>query len=220
MSAGKAAVCGLSNGIADRAELSAFNLRLNPPRRASYHRLFDSRDASFTVRFTFLFACDPQLRLISKMPLPHDLCSALKNGFRARHRRIALPHTTQNLGILSILLREGFITSITRGTTRAPDPAAWLEASEPQKRIWADLKYRDDRPVLRDMQLISKPSKRIVMEPGEIQRLCSGRRAKFVKPLGMGEVAIVRTREKDHEWLEAREALKLNMGGEVVCRVS
>ena len=154
------------------------------------------------------------------MPLPHDLCSALKNGFRARHRRIALPHTTQNLGILSILLREGFITSVTRGTTRSPDPIEWQGVTEPQRRIWADLKYRDDRPVLRDMQLISKPSKRIVMGADEIRALCSGRRAKFVKPLGMGEIAIVRTNEKDNEWLEARDAVRLNLGGEVVCRAS
>jgi len=39
-----------------------------------------------------------------------------------------------------------------------------------------------------------------------------------VKPLGMGEVAIVRTKDKEHEWLEAREALTLKIPGEAVCR--
>jgi ribosomal protein S8 len=152
------------------------------------------------------------------MPLPHDLCARLQNGFRARHRRIAVPHTVQNLAILSILLREGFITSVTRGTTSEPSPSAWHTAPEPQKRIWAELKYRDDRPVLSDMELISKPSKKIFMDVDEIKRLCSGRRAKFVKPLGMGEIAVVRTGTKENEWIEAREALRLNLGGEVVCR--
>jgi len=153
------------------------------------------------------------------MPLPHDLCSRLQNGFRARLRRIAVPHTVQNLAILTILLREGFITNITRGTSSAPDPSEWHTATEPHRRIWADLKYRDDRPVLSQMDLISKPSKKIFMDPGEIQAICSGRRANFVKPLGMGEIAIVRTRQKEHEWVEAREALRLQLGGEVVCRV-
>lgn len=39
-----------------------------------------------------------------------------------------------------------------------------------------------------------------------------------MKPLGMGEVAVVQTEDKEHEWLEAREALRLGLGGEVVCR--
>ena len=152
------------------------------------------------------------------MVLPHALCSHIQNAFRARHKSICVPHTTQNLGILSILLRAGFISNLTRGTTELPSPEQFHEASEPQRRIWADLKYRDDRPVLSHMELVSKPSKRIFMEPGEIEAICSGRRAKFVKPLGMGEIAIIRTRQRENEWLEAREALRLQMGGEVVCR--
>lgn len=34
----------------------------------------------------------------------------------------------------------------------------------------------------------------------------------------MGEIAIVRTEDKEAEWVEARDALRLNLGGEVVCR--
>ena len=68
------------------------------------------------------------------------------------------------------------------------------------------------------MELISKPSKRIFMGIDEIRRICSGRRAQTVKPLGMDEIAVVRTKSKEHEWLEAREALRLNLDGEVVCR--
>lgn len=151
------------------------------------------------------------------MPLPHDLCARVQNGFHARLRRIAVPHTVQNLGILSVLLREGFLSSVTRGTAAAPDPEAWHNVkSESHRRIWAELKYRDDRAVLTQMRLISMPSKRIIMEPSEVRALCSGRRAQFIAPLGMGEIAVVRTRNK--EWLEAREAVRLNLGGEVVCR--
>ncbi|KAI0067926.1 ribosomal protein S8 [Artomyces pyxidatus] len=152
------------------------------------------------------------------MPRPHDLCSRIQNAFRARHQRVAVEHTTQNLGILTILLRAGFLTSITRGTIEAPSPEEFNKAGESQRRIWADLKYRNDRPVLEGMRLISMPSKRIFMEVGEIRRLCSGRRAQTVKPLGMGEIAVVRTNNKEHEWVEAREALQLRLDGEVICR--
>ncbi|KAH9939184.1 ribosomal protein S8 [Amylocystis lapponica] len=152
------------------------------------------------------------------MVLPHNLCAHVQNAFRARHQRIAVPHTTQNLGILSILLRAGFILSLTRGTIEEPSPHEFLTAGEAQRRIWADLKYRDDRPVLNNMELISKPNKPVFMDISEIRRLCSGRRAQTIKPLLMGEIAVVRTKNLEYEWLEAREAIQLDLGGEVVCR--
>jgi len=152
------------------------------------------------------------------MPLPHDLCSLVQNAFRSRHKCIAVDHTTQNLGILSILLRTGFISSLTRGTIDGPSPEAFHTAGEAQKRIWAQLKYREDRPVLGSMSLISKPSRRVFMDTSEIRRICSGRRAQTIKPLGLGEIAVVKTNSKEHEWLEAREALQMKLDGEVVCR--
>ncbi|KDR68449.1 hypothetical protein GALMADRAFT_1047144 [Galerina marginata CBS 339.88] len=150
--------------------------------------------------------------------LPHDLCSKVQNAFRARHQKLVVNHNTQNLGILSILLRAGFISSITRGTIAGPDPAEFNLAKESERRIWADLKYRDDQPVLNNMELISKPSRRVFLELSGIRAICSGRRAGQVNPLGMGEVAMVRTQDREHEWLEAREALQLKIPGEVVCR--
>ncbi|KAF7794038.1 hypothetical protein EIP86_005166 [Pleurotus ostreatoroseus] len=152
------------------------------------------------------------------MVLPHDLCSHLQNAFRSRHQRVSVPHTRQNLGILTILLRAGFISNITRGTISQPNPQDFYAVGDAQRRIWADLKYRDDRPVLNHMSLISKPSKAIKMDLSEIRRLCTGRRAQTVKPLGMGEIAVVKTTNKDNEWLEAREALELGLAGEVICR--
>lgn len=152
------------------------------------------------------------------MPLPHDVCSLVQNAFRARHKRIAVAHTTQNLGILSILLRTGFVSCLTRGTIDGPFPEAFHTAGEAEKRIWAELKYREDRPVLSSMSLVSKPSRRVFMDISEIRRICSGRRAQTIKPLGLGEIAVVKTKSKEHEWLEAREALQVGLDGEVVCR--
>ena len=54
----------------------------------------------------------------------------------------------------------------------------------------------------------------------EIRRICSGRRAQTVRPLGMGEVAVVHTKNKEHEWVEARDAVRLGLDGEVICRAS
>jgi len=68
------------------------------------------------------------------------------------------------------------------------------------------------------MKLLSRPSKRVYMNLSEIRLICSGRRAQNVKPLGMGEIAVVRTKDRENEWLEAREALQLKMPGEIICR--
>ncbi|KAJ7201674.1 mitochondrial ribosomal protein subunit S8 [Mycena pura] len=152
--------------------------------------------------------------------LAHDLCARIQNAYRARHQKIAVNHSTQNLGILSILLRSGFISNVTRGTIAAPSPAAFLTdtASDAQKRIWAELKYRNDLPALHHMEVISKPSKRVFMELAELRRLCTGRRAQNVKPLGLGEIIVVRTHDAENEWLEAREAVQMKLAGEVICR--
>jgi ribosomal protein S8 len=153
------------------------------------------------------------------MPRAHDICARIQNAFRARLGQVSVPHTTQNLAILSILLQSGFISSVIRGTVAGPSPQAWVNAKEAKRRIWADLKYRDDRPVLTNMSVISKPSNRIYMGVDEIKRICTGRRAAWiVKPLQMGEVAIVKTADKDNQYLEAREAVRLGLGGEVLCR--
>ena len=56
------------------------------------------------------------------------------------------------------------------------------------------------------------------MDISEIRRICSGRRAQTIKPLGLGEIAVVKTKSKEHEWVEAREALQMRLDGEVVCR--
>lgn len=153
-----------------------------------------------------------------RMPRPFDLCARVQNAFRARHKRVCVDHTTQNLGILSILLRAGFLITLTRGTTEGPFPDEFSNVGAAYQRIWADLKYRDDRPVLTHMELISRPSKRVFMDAGEIRRICSGRRAQQVTALGMGEVAVVHTSNKEYEWLEAREAVRMGLDGEVVCR--
>jgi len=56
------------------------------------------------------------------------------------------------------------------------------------------------------------------MNASEIRRICSGRRAQTIQPLGLGEIAVMKTKSKEHEWLEAREALQMRLDGEVVCR--
>lgn len=152
--------------------------------------------------------------------LAHDLCSALQNAFRARHKYAAFPHSNQSLGILSILLQHGFLLHITRGTSAVPSPEAFISAPEADRRIWAALKYRDDRPVLNACAAVSVPHRRAVLRPQEVVQLAAGRGVRHVPPLGMGEVAVIKTKDRAHEWIEAREAVRLGLGGEIMCRAN
>jgi len=152
------------------------------------------------------------------MPLHGDVCVRLQNAARARIRSVPIPSTIDNLSIVSILLQHGFIHNITRGTISGPSPTNFTTASIPARRLWVDLKYKaNDRPVLESLNLISKPSRKISLDKDELLRFVTGRRAKFVTPLKMGEVGIVNTRLG---WMEAREAIRRGTGGEVVARAS
>lgn len=149
-----------------------------------------------------------------------------------------MPNSKQNLAILSLLLRHGFISSVNYGSATSPDPLAFREAPISQRRLWANLKFREQRPVLGiarfvafklqalivspgDIQLISKPSKRIRVSYEELVRLLSGHRAQFVKPIGLGEVVVLKhaVNERAEEWMDGREALQRGLGGELVLRV-
>lgn len=153
------------------------------------------------------------------MPLHADLCTILQNASRARLRSIPLPSTKDNLSILSILLQHGFIHNVTRGTQTGPNPVSYTSASPAARRLWVDLKFRpDDRPVLEKMNVVSKPSRKLTMDKDELLRFATGRRAKFVKPLDMGEIGIVDCGKNG--WWEVRDAIRRGYGGEVVARAS
>ncbi|KAI6122027.1 hypothetical protein F5141DRAFT_1094343, partial [Pisolithus sp. B1] len=78
--------------------------------------------------------------------------------------------------ILSILFRASFLSNITRRTIASPSPSDFECVGEAERRIWAELKYRDDRPALSHMNLISMPGRRVFN-----MRICSGRKAQRVR---------------------------------------
>jgi small subunit ribosomal protein S8 len=119
----------------------------------------------------------------------------------------------------NILLHQGFIYNVTRGTLAGPSPSDWLKAGLPDRRLWIDLKYRaDERPVLEQLTVVSKPSRKLLMDSSELLRLATGRRAKFVKPLVLGEIGLVNCGKAG--WFEVKDAIRRGLGGEVVARAS
>lgn len=76
------------------------------------------------------------------------------------------------------------------------------------------------------MNLVSKPSVRIYVDREELGRILSGKRAKNVSGLGLGEVLVLRVdedkqigRKGTETYKEGWEAWREGLGGEIICRV-
>lgn len=79
------------------------------------------------------------------------------------------------------------------------------------------MKYWDGEPVLKKMNMLSKPTKRIWLNSQELGQIVRGRDAQFVRGMrGVGECIFVST---DRGIMEARECVERKIGGMVLCRV-
>ncbi|KAI8444244.1 ribosomal protein S8 [Phakopsora pachyrhizi] len=148
--------------------------------------------------------------------LPFNLCSHLQNTSQRRLRQVMVPSSSLNLSILSVLLEHGFISNLTRGTVEGPDPKGFKDPELPiaRRRLWVELKYRDEQPVLRKISLVSKPSVRVHMYRQQLLDYITR-----TGGLGLGEICLVR----GGIW-EARQAIRLmnspDQAVEVICRAS
>ncbi|KAI8870141.1 30S ribosomal protein S8 [Ramicandelaber brevisporus] len=148
----------------------------------------------------------------------HDLCARVQNGFRARLLRIAIPENKMNLAVSRILFRQGLISAVVRGDHHSPDTSYTPTTQEniATRRLWLQLKYREDKPVLRSMSAVSKPSRKLNASVPELRAIASGYRSGIFKPLQPGEVIILSTPKGV---MELHEALRYDVGGMVLCRV-
>ncbi|KAJ3054476.1 hypothetical protein HK097_001721 [Rhizophlyctis rosea] len=160
------------------------------------------------------------------MPPHYNLCQIITNSFQKGRQRIKVPASRQNLEICKILYEEGFLTSIQKGDLRGPYPAT-TSPSHPQSetvrtpftksppKLWLDLKYRHGEPVLKEMKTISKPSERVFASVDELKAVAAARNvSKQLRGRELGQVTVVDT---VFGILELKEALRKNVGGEVLC---
>ena len=147
----------------------------------------------------------------------HRLCSHLQNCTRANVALTSVPHTKLNLALCLGLYSQGLLSGVQRGSLDGPDQT-YIETTNENiasRRLWIKLKYRNNEPVLSKLNVVSSPAKKVWMDSAEIERLCTGRRVVDVKPLAVGEVMFLST---DKGIMEAREALRQRIGGQLLCR--
>jgi len=123
-----------------------------------------------------------------------DMLTRIRNGQRAGLGKIKSPASRFRLNILEVLKREGYI----RGFENQDDSAGKPE-------IVIELKYSEGEPVIRTIDRVSTPGRRVYSSIKDLPRICNG--------LG---IAILSTPRGVMSDAEAREA---NVGGEVLCNV-
>lgn len=86
-----------------------------------------------------------------------------------------------------------------------------------RRRLWLGLKYWQNEPVLKNMKLVSKPTRRIWLTSEDLGKITRTRESSYVKGLTHpGECMFITT---DRGILEARECVERQLGGMALCRV-
>ncbi len=122
-----------------------------------------------------------------------DLLARIRNAQLRNKGKVSSPNSKLREHVLDVLKSEGYI----RGYA--------VVEREGRSEIEIELKYFDGEPVIREIERISKPGRRVYTSVRNLPRINNG--------LG---VAIVSTPEgvmADHD---ARDA---NVGGEILCTV-
>lgn len=155
------------------------------------------------------------------MSLVHlaNFCAHVKNCTNVHIASTSVPFSRLHLQIALGLYKEGFISSVQKGSTTGPDqvPIEVTPDNISTRRLWLGLKYRKNNPVIRDFSMILKPGRRVNLTNTEVKALASGLPVRFIKPLQPAECVFVKT--SNTEVVEIQEAAKRDLGGMALCRV-
>ena len=123
-----------------------------------------------------------------------DMLTRIRNGQMRSLGKISIPFSNFRLKILDVLKKEGYIIDFYLQDTK-----------EKTKSILVVLKYYEGQPVIKEIKRISKPGRRVYSRAVSIPKIKNG--------LG---VAILSTSKGV---MSDAEAVKNNLGGEIICRV-
>jgi small subunit ribosomal protein S8 len=118
-----------------------------------------------------------------------DLVSRIKNGYLAGLEVISLPWSRVKEAVLVVLKSSGYIEDFEKK----------------DDELVVKLKYQGKDPAISDIVRVSKPGVRIYSGAKTLDKIARG--------VGIGIVSTPKG------IMSHREAKKLNMGGEVICKV-
>jgi small subunit ribosomal protein S8 len=123
-----------------------------------------------------------------------DMLTRIRNAHERGKPKVAVPHSRLRENVLNVLQGEGFI----RGY-------AVVQQGSNKAEIEVELKYFDGAPVIRELQRVSKPGRRVYASVATLPTVYNG--------LG---ISILSTPKGVMSDAEARAQ---NVGGEVLCTV-
>ena len=124
-----------------------------------------------------------------------DMLTRIRNGQMRSLNKIEIPYSNFRLKILDVLKKEGYIINFKTDINKKTNI----------KSLKVDLKYYEGQPVIREIKRISKPGRRVYSKATSIPKILNG--------LGL---AILSTSKGD---MSDADAIKNNLGGEIICRV-
>ncbi len=131
-----------------------------------------------------------------------------------------IPLTRLHLNLSLHLYKQGFVSSIQKGSDVAPDSAqAPVEVTPDNiatRNLWLSLKYRNNKPVLNHLQLISKPNLKIELTATEVKALAAGLYVRKIKPIQPAETILIKLENK--QVVDLQEAAAKNLSGMALCR--
>jgi small subunit ribosomal protein S8 len=123
-----------------------------------------------------------------------DLITRIRNAQMRNKSKISTPGSRMRANVLEVLKSEGYI----RGY-------ATVEHAGGRSEIEIELKYADGEPVIREIDRVSKPGRRVYVSAKNLPRVHNG--------LGISVLSTPKGIMADHD---ARDA---NVGGEVLFTV-
>ncbi len=122
-----------------------------------------------------------------------DLLARIRNAQMRNKSKVNSPNSRLRESVLGVLKNEGYI----RGYT--------VVERDGRSEIEIELKYFDGEPVIREIERVSKPGRRVYTSVKNMPRINNG--------LGVTIVSTPKGVMADHD---ARDA---NVGGEILCTV-
>jgi small subunit ribosomal protein S8 len=122
-----------------------------------------------------------------------DLLSRIRNAQMRNKSKVSSPNSRLRESVLEVLKTEGYI----RGYA--------VVEKDGRAEIEIELKYFDGEPVIREIERVSKPGRRVYTSVKNMPRINNG--------LGVTIVSTPKGVMADHD---ARDA---NVGGEILCKV-
>ena len=123
-----------------------------------------------------------------------DMLTRIRNGQAARKSVVLSPASNLRTNVLEVLKREGYI----RGYSKHESQPGMAE-------LEIELKYHEGQPVIREIQRVSTPGRRIYSGISGLPKVYNG--------LGISILSTPRGVLSDHECREQ------NVGGEILCQV-